>query len=196
MKRIMFLLLVILISNVSGTKLIPIEQLEREFLELRPYQRENLVQIFMRARKDNLSWTAVATSWEESKFGRFQMGFPRDGSIDCGVFHNNTTVLLDARDLKRSLYNKIGICTTIISNPELAYQEFKKNIDYWKRTRGKGNWFGIWKGYNSGYRKTNNNYPIMIMRRIRVIKTFMPYLKGNPFFGNVKFIIKKDPESI
>lgn len=197
MKSLIILILLVLISTSSlgDTKLLSIKEIETQWFNLKLYQKINLVRIFQRARKDNLSWTAVAIAWEESKFGRFQIGVLGNGSYDCGVMHNNTTSVLSRKGLNSSLYNKIGVCTNLIMNPEESYLEFVKEIRYWKRTRGVNNWRAIWRGYNAGYTAGGKNYSIMIGRRITIIKKYMPdliHMKYNPN----KLIIEKDPKTI
>ena len=183
-------------ASLSATKLLSVKEIERQWFKLKPYQKINLVRIYQRANNDDLSWTAIAIAWEESKYGRFQMGFPTDGSYDCGVMHNNTTSVLARKGLKTSLYNKVGICTSLIVNPEESYLEFVKEIRYWERVRGTSSWRAIWRGYNAGYTGGGKNYSTMIARRIAVVKKFMPDLIDAHYYNSGELIIMKDPKTI
>lgn len=180
----------------AGTNLLSIQEIEKEWAGLKDYQKQNLIRIFERASQDNLGWTAVGVSWQEGKFGRFQMGQPNKSSFDCGVFHNNTKSVLDRKGLANSLYNRVGICTNLIVNPEESYLEFVKEIRYWERVKGKGMWRQIWRGYNAGYNDAGKDYAKMIGRRIAVIKKHMPTLLNTNEYYSGTLVISKDPKSI
>ena len=195
-KLILSIVLLLSFSTVNATNLLTMTEIERQWFKLKPYQRINLIRIFQRAAEDDLSWTAVAIAWEESKYGRFQMGFPKNGSYDCGVMHNNTTSVLARKGLKPSLYNKLGVCTSLIVNPEESYLEFVKEVRYWERVRGAGEWSAIWRGYNAGYTGGGKNYSTMISRRIRTVKKFLPALIDTEYYSAGELRIEKDPKSI
>jgi hypothetical protein len=197
LKYIFFLLaMTSVVSSLHATELKSIDELKEEFYNLKPYQRINLIKIFQRARKDDLSWTAVGISWEESEFGRFQISIPNRWSLDCGIFQNNTKTVLKRKGLKNNLYNRTGMCTILNTNPEKAYEEFVNEIRFWQRVKGENNWNEIWKSYNAGYTGGGKNYSKMIARRIRVLKELMPELARIPQYNFGELYIRRVSDSI
>jgi len=165
MKLVLLLITVTLIYAGSLTKYI------KELNELNIEQRQVLYKVFARAKSDNLSWTAAAVAWEESKFGEWQIPLDIHGSLDCGIFHNNVPTLLKKYHMPNTMKNRSKVCSRLIYHSEWSYNEFKDNITYWKKLRH-NDWSRVWIGYNGGFSNSKKSmaYSKRIAMRIKAIK--------------------------
>lgn len=147
------------------------KKIEKEYLNLKPYQKEMAKFIYKHAERDNLSWSATAIAWQESQFGRWQINVNSKNSWDCGVFQNNTKSVANHNDINYNSYNKKEICTDLITSFSYSYLNFAKEISYWEHVH-KGNWKKVWSSYNGGW-KGNKQYAKNIATRIQVLKKYL-----------------------
>lgn len=149
MKKI---LLIGVVNFIFTTMLLADKTIEyiKEFDSLKTYQIQTLKMIMNMAEKDNLSYTAGAIAWKETKLGRWQININSDLSMDCGLFGNNTKSVLNREDIKLSSYNYKEICTDLILDVEYAYTQFKAEISLWKHIHEE-DWLKTWGSYNSGH---------------------------------------------
>lgn len=154
----------------AHSKTLTFKEAKNEWNKLSQWQKKQSLQIFNRAKVDNLSWTASAIAWEESTYGTYQINI-NNNSYDCGVFGNNTRSVAAHLDQKHSYYNKKAICTDLIRDEQYSYQWFIVEVELWKRVhKGKWNmWRKVWESYNGGH-IGNKDYGQRISMRIKVLK--------------------------
>jgi len=148
----------------------------KEWNSLFEYQIRDAYKIYNYAYKDDVSWTATAIAFMESKLGRWQVATNSHArnnkvvidSYDCGVFHNNTSTVLKRESINNSTYNAKEACTDLILDFSYSYTNFLAEIKFWQKVYG-NNWRKIWGAYNSGY-GGNKEYARNISAIIRVLK--------------------------
>lgn len=158
-----------------------IKKLDKEFKSLTNEQKLNIFLAYTLGSKHNYGLSAGAISWQESKAGKFQININKDGSMDCGMFGNNTKTILMHAKTKNTIWNKRMVCTKLITNPLYAYEKMIDELELWEkywtgRTDAKNLWYSIWGSYNGGV-SPNYNYAKRIHHKIIVIAKHLNYLK-------------------
>lgn len=168
-------------ATTSKGLYIPTEkELIVELLKLDDRQKEVLYKVFNRGSGDNLAWSAAAIAWQESKFGNIQMELKifidtntskPYKSFGCGIFQNELDVILNKYQKPKTAYNRSYACTQLVSSPEVAYKEFRDNIQFWMSLHG-DNWYKVWASYNGGYypSKVSQDYAHIINLRIQALR--------------------------
>lgn len=156
---------ILLVTSLFSSDLY--QKFDKEWENLKPYQKTTAQNIFKHAKKDNLAWTATAMAWQESQFGRWQVS-SNNGTWDCGMFQNNTKSVAKREKIPDNAYNRKELCTDLITDFNFSYLQFAAEISFWERVH-KGNWRKIWASYNGGW-KGNKEYAQQIAIRIQILK--------------------------
>ena len=143
-------------------------------------QQKVLYQIFIDAKKYDLSWSATAIAWQESQFGKYKINL---ADPSCGYFHKLLPELVEELDYRANSWNMSRACEKL-QNYDFSFQVFistwnQKNFYCKARYNYKPS---IWKCTVMAYNSIGNKeYYINIIHKIKALKIWLnKHAEQNP----------------
>ena len=148
------------------------QSLQYQFNHLSQKQITVLKQSCRFGIKDNLCYSLIAISWQESNFGVWIVNYQDKGAGWFGVKISSAIKRITPK-MRMTRFNLNRVGSWLINDSAFSARMAIAELKFWYRVR-KGNWMRVWESYNAGYGR-NKRYARDIADKVKFLQRHVKF---------------------